>query len=376
MRIGIITLPLYTNYGGILQAYALQTVLERMGHEVWVEYRRNNKYNIRKYIRPILLFILSLFFSRVRRIYIPTEKEENIIGQYVNQFVFKYINRTVPIYTRSKKLLRPYQFDAFVVGSDQIWRPRYSRGLTNAFLDFTEGENVKRISYAASFGTDVWEFTRRQTKKCAKLVKRFDAVSVREDSAVLLCKKYLDVDAIHLLDPTLLLKKENYLRLIDRNIQMSKIEPVLFVYILDNSLEKQKIVETVSSRLSLNAISIMPHKRFEEVGSKYIDECVFPPVSDWLNGFECAKYVITDSFHGTVFSIIFNKPFIVVANKGRGLSRFTSLLKKFDLEDRLIYSIKDLSEKIIYSPIDFDRVNNIRNREIEKSLKFLNDVLC
>ena len=376
MRIGIITLPLYTNYGGILQAYALQTILERMGHEVWIEYRRNNKYNIRKYIRPILLFILSLFFSRVRRIYIPTEREENIIGQYVNQFVFKYINRTVPIYTRSKKLLKPYKFEAFVVGSDQIWRPRYSRGLTNAFLDFTEGENVKRISYAASFGTDVWEFTRRQTKKCARLIKKFDAVSVREDSAVLLCKKYLGVDAIHLLDPTLLLKKENYLRLIDRNIQISKIEPVLFVYILDNSYEKQKIVETVSSTLSLNAVSIMPHKRFEEVGSKYIDECVFPPVSDWLKGFECAKYIITDSFHGTVFSIIFNKPFIVVANKGRGLSRFTSLLKKFGLENRLIYSIKELSEEIIYSPIDFDRVNNIRNKEIEKSLRFLNDVLC
>ena len=376
MRIGIITLPLYTNYGGILQAYALQTVLERMGHEVWIEYRRNNKYNIRKYIRPILLFILSLFFFRVRRIYIPTEREENVIGQYVNQFVFKYINRTVPIYTKSKKLLKPYKFEAFVVGSDQIWRPRYSRGLTNAFLDFTESENVKRISYAASFGTDVWEFTRRQTKKCARLIKKFDAVSVREDSAVLLCKKYLDVDAIHLLDPTLLLKKEDYLRLISQDCQISKIEPELFVYILDDSVEKQKIVETVSSTLALNAISIMPHKRFEEVGSKYIDECVFPPVSDWLKGFKCAKYIITDSFHGTVFSIIFNKPFIVVANKGRGLSRFTSLLKKFDLENRLIYSIKDLSEKIIYSPIDFDCVNNIRNREIEKSLRFLNDVLC
>ena len=376
MRIGIITLPLYTNYGGVLQAYALQTVLERMGHDVWVEYRRNNKYNIRKYVRPLLLFILSLFFSRVRRIYIPTEREENIIGQYVNQFVFKYINRTVPIYTRNKKLLKPYKFEALVVGSDQIWRPRYSRGLTNAFLDFTEGEDVKRISYAASFGTDVWEFTRRQTKKCARLIKKFDAVSVREDSAVLLCKKYLDVDAIHLLDPTLLLKKEEYLRLIDQDSPMSEIEPKLFVYFLDNSMEKQKIVETVSSTLTLNAMSIMPHKRFEEVGSKYIDECIFPPVSNWLKGFECAKYIITDSFHGTVFSIIFNKPFIVIANKGRGLSRFTSLLKKFDLEDRLIYSIKDLSERVIYSPIDFNHVNNIRNMEIEKSLKFLNEALC
>lgn len=280
MRIGIITLPLYTNYGGILQAYALQTILERMGHEVWIEYRRNNKYNIKKYIRPILLFILSLFFSRVRRIYIPTEREENIIGQYINQFVFKYINRTVPIYTRSKKLLKPYKFEAFVVGSDQIWRPRYSRGLTNAFLDFTEGENVKRISYAASFGTDVWEFTRRQTKKCARLIKKFDAVSVREDSAVLLCKRYMGIDAIHLLDPTLLLKREDYLNLIDWNSQISKIGSELFVYILDNTMEKQKIVETVSSTLALKAISIMPHKRFEEVGSKYIDECVFPPVSD------------------------------------------------------------------------------------------------
>ena len=375
MKIGILTLPLYTNYGGLLQAYALQTVLRKMGHEVWVEYRRNNKYNIKKYIWQAMVFVLSFFSSRYKRIYIPTEKENEIIGQYTNQFVLRYINKTVPIYTRNKKLLEQYGFEAYIVGSDQIWRPRYSRGLANAFLDFTKGKNVKRISYAASFGTDVWEFTEKQTKQCALLAKKFDALSVREDSGVFLCEKFFNVKAVQVLDPTLLLEKDDYIRIIkEKNIPEIDVE--IFTYILDQSKEKQRIVDYISKILNWGVFTVMPKSKYEEVGSKHIADCIFAPVECWLQGFWKAKYVITDSFHGTVFSIIFNKPFIVIANKGRGLSRFTSLLNKFELKDRLIYSFEDLSKEKVCHQIDFDKVNAIRKYEILKSINFLSRNLC
>ena len=100
-----------------------------------------------------------------------------------------------------------FHFDAFVVGSDQVWRPRYNAYIPNLFLDFTEGMSVKRIAYAASFGTDQWEFSAEQTTISSFLAKKFDIVSVREASGIQLCKQNLGVDAIQVLDPSLLLRR-------------------------------------------------------------------------------------------------------------------------------------------------------------------------
>ena len=101
------------------------------------------------------------------------------------------------------------EYDAFIVGSDQVWRPSYNQHLEQAFLNFTENwKNVKRIAYAASFGVDNWEFTKKQTKECKRLVQKFDFVSVREDTAVNLCKEHLGIEATHVLDPTLLLSAD------------------------------------------------------------------------------------------------------------------------------------------------------------------------
>src|SRR5690606_33723542 len=138
------------------------------------------------------------------------------------------------------------------------------------------------------------------------------------------------------------------------------------------SNEKRKIIDLVKSKLGLVENSVMPTSDFDEVGKSNIYDCVFPPVEEWLNGFAECDYVVTDSFHGTVFALIFNKPFISIGNYSRGLTRFTSLLKLFELEDRLVNSSEEFDQALISKEIDFEKVNLIRNKQIEKAKNFIN----
>ena len=125
--------------------------------------------------------------------------------------------------------------------------------------------------------------------------------------------------------------------------------------------------------MGLTLLEVMPEEIFNK-HTKDISKCIFPSVSKWLAGFRDASFVVTDSFHGTVFSIIFNKPFISIANKKRGVSRFTSLLKIFGLENRLISSREEISDHLL-DGIDFDRINDIKEEWQKKSLGFLKDNL-
>ena len=309
MRIAILTLPLHTNYGGILQAFALQTVLERMGHEVvvvdldqtlrrgaWVQTKEWAKYAVKKYLLRREAFFMS---DRQRNL----EREER--EQHTRAFVRRHIHTCM---VRNLTRDFPLDVDAIVVGSDQVWRKpyfcdMYGCGIENAFLAFTEGRDMKRIAYAASFGTDDWEYDEEDTARCRRALARFDAVGVREASAVNLCARQLGRnDACHVLDPTMLLTKEDYVGLIKgERLEVIGERGNMMCYILDNSSDKQQLVERLA----------------RERGR--------PPVGQWLRGFMDAELVVTDSFHACVFAIIFGKPYIAVGNKERGMARFASL---------------------------------------------------
>lgn len=348
MKIGILTLPLHTNYGGILQAYALQTVLELMGHEVVVIDTPNLQ------PKPSLFTLSKRVVKRLlgKRVGVFSERYHNstypVISQYTQPFVDKYIHRKI---VNSPNELQEKDFDAIVVGSDQIWRPKYYGKIENAYLSFAKNWNIKRIAYAASFGTDDWEYTPRQTKVCAKLLKMFDAVSVRESSAVNLCKERFGVDAQHVLDPTMLLDKEDYIRLIEA-ANTPKSKGTLLNYILDETPEKRTLIEQIAKDKGL--VPFRVNSRVENHNAP-LEERIQPPVEQWLRGFYDAEFVVTDSFHACVFSILFGKPFVVVGNKERGMARFESLLEMFGLENRLICSVEDynhisgmLFEQIIF----------------------------
>ncbi len=370
MKIGILTLPLHTNYGGILQAYALQQVLKGLGHNVTTI---NRDYIVKLPLKTRYLIYLKRGFEHYilrKNVIVFPDREENktlnIVRQHTNIFIEKHIHCTNIKWFNQ---LEPTDYDCLVVGSDQIWRYIYNYffpGYNNAFLDFAKDWNVKRIAYAASFGTDEWEYSPEETAECSTLAKMFDAISVREASAVEICKERLGVEATHLLDPTMLLTAEEYIKLFQET-KTPKSTGNLMCYILDRNEETNKITGLVSSQKGLTAFHT--NSRVED-GNAPIEERVQPPVENWLRGFYDAEFVITDSFHACVFSILFNKPFIVYGNKERGMARFNSLLSIFNLQERLVATPQE-AQRIINKAIDWKNVNTTLNKWREKSNKFL-----
>lgn len=376
MKIGILTQPLHSNYGGLLQNYALQQTLIRLGHEVeTIDWEGDSGLHETLY-RIKIRVLHTLFPNKYPQLkYRPNRKERAIIQRNTNHFINTYINHTEAMHSYEEfvKQASKGKYDAYVVGSDQCWRPCYNAFLSSMFLDFVQDKQVKRIAYAASFGTDKWEFTPQQTAVCALLAKKFDMVSVREDSGVKLCKEHLGVDAVHVLDPTMLLTKEDYIQLIEKEKE-PKSNGTLFNYILDPDAKKSAFIQKVAKAKGLKAFQVLPkcqtETRTKEDVKKRIEDCVFPGVTTWLRAFMDTEMTIVDSFHGMVFSIIFNKPFWAIGNVSRGMSRFTSLLKMFHLEDRLL-DADNLDDVDFSKPIDWTMVNGIleeKRRECKKLL--------
>ncbi len=368
MRIGILTLPLHTNYGGILQAYALCKVLNDAGHEAEVIYLVYPFMpTLKTWAKKLKGFIKG---SRVDWLYeYRYVKKMAPATLYTNEFINERIPHTTEV--RNKKSLRRLvkKYDTIVVGSDQVWRPLYAQYLDIFFCSFLPNPSqTKCIVYAASFGTDKVEYPIWQQKCCAQYIQRFKAVSVRESSGVDLIKRYgWNCEPFVALDPTLLLPNKEYQCLLNRTSE-EKNNRKLFYYMLDMTENKKQLVDDIGIRKNLDPFTV-----FEKEYS-YRDDVIRPqkPVEDWLKGFVDASMVITDSFHGCVFSIIFNRPFIVIANASRGQSRFISLLSLFGLEDRLIKSTnKDEAFLVSQQSIDWDKVNMLRDKLAKESMTFL-----
>jgi len=368
MKIGILTQPLHNNYGGLLQAFALQKVLNDLGHEVWI-IRRENRPNWRDFTKYYTKRVIASAIGK--QIYpLLTQKQKTIISQYNREFISQYMGKQTNKLFTSKQFFKAaskFDFEAYVVGSDQVWRPRYSPQIGIYFLDFLSDDSTKRIAYAASFGVDNWEFNEKDTLKFATLAKKFDAISVREESGIDLCEKYFGVHAVQSLDPTMLLERVDYENLI---VNQEQSNGDLFYYILDPSKEKMDIVSKIAYEKKLEPFTEMP-KEITINNLKNINNCIYPGPLKWLKAFQDAKFVVTDSFHGCVFSIIFNKPFILFGNEKRGLTRFKSLLKQFGLENR-IYSDNNSFKIIIESSIDWSVINKTWENLRSKSIDFFN----
>ena len=380
MEILILTQPLHTNYGGLLQAYALQQILKGMGHDVVTDrlgvVRKLPLWNraLRFLYQAVQFCILKNYrYYPYRYLFVSFDKESKAkrsISINTERFVNTYID-TIDLLTRSNESVidAVRQFDAIVVGSDQVWRATMS-DIPTYFLSFTKAINVKRIAYAASFGTDdLNEYSKMDMKIASESIKLFDAVSVREKSGVHLCRDYFKMDAVHVLDPTMLLSKDDYLKLIEEEDKPCS-ENILLTYVLDRTQEKNDIIQRVGEALHLTSCENGAVKYFSNVVESNVSECIYPSVSRWVAGFRDAQFVVTDSFHGTVFSIIFNKPFVAILNSKRGSSRFISLLSVLGLENRLISTTNDLLEEHL-KPIDYTEVNKILNDWRYLSISFM-----
>ena len=379
MKIGILTQPLHTNYGGILQCWALQHVLQEMGHEAWVVQRIRSSHTFGQYLIWQLKHVVRFVIGRPRPRWM-TRKEKAEIRKHTQAFVDRYIRPRTSLIYSTRGLRADYasqRYDAYVVGSDQVWRPIYSPCQPNYFLDFVPaGAPVKRVAYAASFGTDAWEYPEKLARQCRALASRFDAVSVRESGGVRLCREHLGVEAVQVLDPTLLQDRGRYESLVQGE-DVPRSEGNFFCYVLDRTPRTAALSASVSSLLGVRPFEVMPRHAGVVTSRVALSERVYPSPLRWLRGFMDADYVLTDSFHGCVFSIIFNRPFVALGNSGRGQARFHSLLSLFGLESRLAdgsagaEAIADL----LREPIDWVRVNEIRRSWRQKSMDYLRHAL-
>lgn len=376
MKISILTQPLGRNYGGLLQAYALQLVLKNFGCEVETLDRRRDS--------PVGDNLTSRFKRLIKNILVKVGLKkylESSRNPCINLELFrdKFISLS-PLVDSDRGVLKYYslnRYDVFLVGSDQVWRPCYSPNLPNYFLDFCDDLQLKskRISYAASFGVDNKEFTEEEITMCLPLAKRFDAMSVREDSGVELLRDYFDVASQVVFDPTLLLDVKDYEYLIkDDGSKEAELPNGVLAYILDMDEFKERVVGKVCDFFGGMPFYLMNNPSGAESRLKHRTDC-YPKVGDWLNSFKSADFVVTDSFHGCVFSIIFNKRFLVIGNSSRGLARFHSILRKFGLESRLVYDAEQVDPSLLSTNIDWDVVNNIKNEGRKSSLDFIKDSL-
>lgn len=377
MKIGVVTLPLHTNYGGILQAYALKSVMSSMGHDVTV-FDLEDKIWFPKWWKAPLIYMKRGLFRAVKGKKGPEvfreyrlRREYPVVSSHVSQFVDRQI---APRLLSGYGQIKEGEYDAFVVGSDQVWRPCNFDRVQDAFLEFASGWNVRRLSYAASFGTSDLEYEYMQLEDCSKLLADFDAVSVREDSAVKICDEWFDCEnAVHVLDPVMLLTADQY-RELAGPAASHKAKGKIATYILDRSKSKSGIVDFVTrcTGKEVADISVYPKDR-----SIPLNDRIVPPMEEWISAFDDADFVVTDSFHGCVMSILFHKPFLVASNHGRGLSRILSLLDMFGLGSRHVDGIDpDDDGEDWLMDIDWDSVDAVLEQWRGKSIGFLKNALA
>ena len=375
MKIGILTLPLEVNYGGILQAFALQKTLLKMGFDaVTIDQHNRRKYSsfwrhVASYGKRLLQYYIMHNDVCTRWNPFISDDDFLIFSSNTQKFINRNIRLTQRVYSDElKKIDEEYKFDAYVVGSDQVW---LEQRCLNSFLDFVNRPNVLKVVYAASCNERNSFFNKAsKVRLCKELAKNFQGISVREKFLVPKCRERLGVEVKWVLDPTLLLTSEEYLEVIDSK---EGDDPVVFSYILDDTPSKRVIVDSIAKKLGI------PCEDGNIVGK--VDGHVrkiqpYPSVDDWLRNLHRSRFVVTDSFHGTVFSILFNKPFVTIGNARRGVNRFKSLLELFGLESRIIGQ-DELSKalSLVCENIDFESVNKILNEERKKSLSFLRDRL-
>ncbi len=252
--------------------------------------------------------------------------------------------------------LNQKDYDFLIVNSDQTWNVIQDEYIFDyGFLKFAENWTIPKFVYAASLGVDFWIFSKEFDNKAKSLLKNFTGISVREIGAVDMVKKHFGFSPLFVLDPTLIIDKKYYLDVIkDFKRDFNFKDKYLFVYQLDENRIIEEFINEASNKLDYKVFKVNLSE------SNYIENFLF--------GVNMSQAVITDSFHGTVFSIIFNKPFISYINTIRGRLRFYSLQKTFSLKERILFPNKRKKPDInlLKTPlkINLNLFNSLRNISI------------
>ena len=344
MNDSILSLPLNWNYGGILQQYALSEYLRKKNFTPILFSRRahrksfyklflvKTKWNIIKILNNLncLNFLPLIATESFKKKFLPNKTKDFFSSKEINFFIQKN------------------EITHFIVGSDQIWNVDATPSLHDSFLGFVDKDkNNVLASYAASFAHDDWKYSLKQTIDSKMLLKKFSFISVRESAGVELISKHFEMNSIRVLDPTFLLDVNDYHKLLgNKNSNNDKNKKTIFSYIFENGVARMKIIEKDAKKNNFEAISFCD---LNNIPNLIKNNRRNYSVESWLNSLKNSSLVVTDSFHGMVFAIIFKKNFYVLLNQRNGTSRINSLLKDLGLESRIIddlgliqYNINDI----------------------------------
>lgn len=373
MKIGILTFWWSEdNYGQQLQAYALQRYLRDAGHDAFlIRYnyendlgRTNFFVRILKALNPIILF---KFFVQKKRI-ADSKKENELHSRHFCEFRKNYFKFSDKAYSNFEELKsNPPEADAYIVGSDQVWN--FGKGnlrifknvIHSYFLDFGKSE-TKRISYAASWGGRN-NFLGNEKSEIQKLLKNFDFISVREKNGINLCKQIGRNDAKWVCDPTLLLNAEIYRTIYkEEKIQTPSKPYILFYYLENGGRFDKKAVWNFAKEKNLEVQYVTGNACIDNLDKK------FATVPEWLCLVDNAEYIVTNSFHCCVFSILFEKKFAAIKLDGLNCGMNSRLESLFEMTGCGERYITDTDFKILDKSYSVDKDFTLK-KESERFLK-------
>lgn len=361
-KVIITTFQRAQNYGAMLQALALERVLTDLGNTVeFLDYRDphiEEPYRLffwkgKKNIRWIKNLLRSIYY------FVPNIKR----AFQFEKFRESQIHLTEKQYRSEEILKNEYpRAEYYITGSDQVWNPDITRGLSDIYtLNFGE-EDMNRISYAASIGKNV--LNEKEKKELRSKLQKIQQISVREETAKKILEEIFPQKEIQVvLDPTLLLNDNQWNSIIGNKFQDHS--KYILAYLVEEDKEFRKIVKDISNKMDCPIIHFERKKFWENSRSCYTDG----PIA-FIEKIKDAEIVITTSFHATVFSIIFHKKFWVIPHRTTG-TRVIDLLKLTGLSNRAVYSLNEFQKKNFYEDIDYTVVDEILAKERKKSIQWL-----
>lgn len=372
----IITITDYNNYGNQLQNYALQTVIEKLNTDVITlenDYMDKETINLVRHSRKITIIrIIKSIISRVKKIIIDISRKTVLKDRYKKDlekklkkvekgqiFSEKYIKKSIEEQKNKKNFLT--QFDYIVIGSDQIWNPYFMKSI---YIDFAQfAEKNKKITYAASLGVEkIPDILKTIYKDNIKPIKY---VSVRENAGRDILKEITNRNDIEvLIDPTMLLTKEEWIKIEEKPIQLKDKKYILNYFLGRISKKRRKEIEKIAKENDCKIINILDPK----------DPFYTSGPSEFLYLERNAFLICTDSFHACAFAILFNVPFAVFDRKDKSAnmnSRIETLLSTFKLEER--YCRGGINKELLKA--NYIKQYKILEEERYKSYKFLKKAL-
>lgn len=362
MKIGVITYHRSNNYGAQLQAYALIKALSQLGHQAEVidcnsigsgKVFHWNFQSLRGFMGALRNNVLSSL----------TEFKRN---RLFKNFVESEIPISIPCTTQEQLDSLVKQYDYVIVGSDQVWHPQICEGKKFFFLDLPI-QSSKKIAYAPSFGVD--DYTETEASIYMPLIKNIGHLSVRETTGNRIIFKYLGHEVKEVVDPTMLLKPHDW-KVLTTPPKYKKY--LLYFTILDEPYGTDRLVREIAARHELKIIRIGSVKDMLKPGFK--NARVSGP-KDFLSLVRYADIVVTSSFHGLVFSILFHRNFLCVLNNNERNSRLNDLARKLRLTDRLISNPQEYKADSCLPAIDYQHLDTMLSELRKASLKFLNDAI-